>query len=112
MDCLFCQIAQQEIPADIVYEDDIVMVFKDINPKARVHHLIIPKKHIANFSQLSATDAQVLVKIMYTAKRIAREEGIDQSGYRLIFNVNDDGGQEVQHLHLHLIGGQKLGRMA
>jgi len=112
MDCLFCKIIKKEIPADIVFEDDSVIVFKDINPKAKIHHLIVPKKHIANFNELSAMDAQDLIKIMYTAKRIAGEEGIDKSGYRLIFNINDDGGQEVQHLHLHLIGGQKLGKMA
>jgi len=112
MDCLFCKIVNREIPADIVFEDELVMAFKDIHPKAMTHLLIVPKKHIPNFNHLEPATDPDLMAIMHTAQKLALDNGIDQTGYRLVFNTNDHGGQEVQHLHLHLIGGEKLGRMA
>ena len=111
MKSLFSKIIDKEIPADIVYEDDLVLAFKDIAPQAPTHILIIPKKEIATVNDVSPDDEQRLGRLLLVASKIAKEQGIDESGYRLIINVNEDGGQEVFHLHMHLLGGRSLGAM-
>ena len=108
MDCIFCKIASKEIAATIVYEDDDILAFRDINPVAPSHILIIPKKHIPTINDLSPEDQSLLGKMILVAKQIAEEEGISKSGYRLVLNCEKDGGQEVFHIHLHLIGGRKM----
>jgi histidine triad (HIT) family protein len=109
MNCIFCKIINGEIPANKVFESDSLFAFRDIDPKAPVHVLIIPKKHIASNNEVTEQD-EILVGSMFTAaKKIAKECGIDESGYRLVFNCNKDGGQAVGHLHLHLLGGRQLG---
>ena len=111
MSTIFAKIIRGEADADIVYQDDRVTCFRDINPAAPVHILIVPNKEIATVNDLADED-QVLVGYMFLiAKRLAREEGIDESGYRLIINCNRDGGQVVDHLHLHLLGGRPMGAM-
>ncbi|MEM9243248.1 MAG: histidine triad nucleotide-binding protein [Pseudomonadota bacterium] len=106
--CLFCKIVTGEIPANIVYEDDDVMAFDDIHPKAPVHKLIIPKKHIATLNDLTNDDMPIVGKLLQTAKLLAAKFNIAESGYRTVINCLDDGGQEVYHLHLHLLGGHRL----
>lgn len=108
---IFKKIIDKEIPADIVYEDDLVLAFRDIEPQAPTHILIIPKKEIATVNDVTEADEQVLGRLMIVAAKIAKEQSIDESGYRLIINVNEHGGQEVFHLHMHLIGGRSLGAM-
>lgn len=108
MDCLFCKIANKEIKGDIVYEDDKFVAFKDIKPKAPVHLLIVPRKHIESVNKLEEEDKELIGEMFLTAKRIAQKMGVDKTGYRLMFNVGRDSGQLVDHLHLHLIGGKKL----
>lgn len=108
MDCLFCKIAQKEIPSDFVYEDDQVFAFKDIHPLAPVHILIIPKRHIESINDLNDTDEGLAGHLILTAKKIAADLKISENGYKLLFRVGKNGGQEVEHVHLHLIGGTKL----
>ncbi len=108
-DCLFCKIAVGDIPSNKVYEDDEVLAFRDIAPKAPTHILIIPKKHIAALAEVTEEDACLLGKIQLLAKKLAEQEGIGESGYRLLTNSGPNSGQEVAHLHYHLIGGEKLG---
>ena len=108
MPCLFCKIVNKEIPTEIVYEDDKVLAFKDIEPKAPVHFLIIPKKHILAVDHLELQDKELIGELFFVAQKIAKEQGISQTGYRLIFNVGKDAGQTIDHLHLHLMGGKKL----
>ena len=103
--CLFCQIANGEMSTDILFENDILAVFKDIKPAAPVHLLIVPKKHIRSINDLSDEDRPILSELLMTAKDMAERQGIAGSGYRLFFNVERGGGQVVFHLHLHLIGG-------
>ncbi len=106
---IFSKIIRKEIPAAIVYETDTVLAFKDINPQAPVHVLIIPKKEIDRIHNLdTATESAVLADLFSAARKIADELGIAGKGYRLVINNGDDGGQEVQHLHLHLLGGRKM----
>lgn len=107
-DCLFCKIISGEIPATIVYQDDSVVAFDDINPQAPIHKLIIPREHIATINDVESAHEATIGKMVLAAKQIAKENSIDESGYRLVFNCNKDGGQEVYHIHLHLIGGKKL----
>ncbi|WP_227767526.1 histidine triad nucleotide-binding protein [Zhaonella formicivorans] len=107
-DCLFCKIVKKEIPAQIVYEDDKIMAFKDINPAAPVHILLIPKKHIPDLTALEPVDAEVIGHLHLVAKQIAEEQGVAESGFRLLNNCKEDGGQVIYHLHFHLIGGRKL----
>lgn len=109
MSCLFCAIIKKEIPSEIVYEDIDLVVFKDINPKAPVHILIVPKKHIPTINDLAENDIELMGKLIYQAKIIAKEQGISESGYRLVFNCGRDAGQIVAHIHLHLLGGASLG---
>ncbi|KKS37973.1 MAG: histidine triad nucleotide-binding protein [Candidatus Sungbacteria bacterium RIFCSPLOWO2_12_FULL_41_11] len=103
VDCIFCKIIKKEIPSDIVYEDSDVVVFKDIHPKAPIHHLVVPKAHIQSIAHLEANHNEIISKLIYVAKRVAQDE--DLAGYKLVFNVGREGGQVVDHLHLHLLGG-------
>lgn len=103
MNCLFCQIAQGEKQADVVYEDNDVKVFKDIHPKAPVHLLVIPKIHIQSIAHLEENHSDVIARIIYAAKATAAKLGLQ--GYKLVFNVGREGGQVIDHLHLHLLGG-------
>lgn len=107
-DCLFCKIVAGDIPADIVYEDDDVMAFRDINPQAPTHVLIIPKRRIPTINDLEPSDAETVGKLFLAAKAIAEAEGIAESGYRVTMNCNGDGGQTVFHIHLHLLGGRSM----
>jgi histidine triad (HIT) family protein len=104
-DCLFCKIVNREIPSEFLYEDDTYVVFKDINPAAPVHLLLVPKKHIRSINDLSPEEGDVISGLFMVAKEMAREQGVNESGYKLLFNVEKGGGQEIFHLHLHLIGG-------
>ena len=106
---LFTKIINHEIPADIKYQDDDVTVFADINPRARVHLLVVPTRAIASVNDLEDGDALLIGKLVLTAKKMAEQLGIAADGYRLIFNVGEHGGQAVPHIHLHLIGGEPLG---
>lgn len=107
-DCLFCKIINKEIPSDLVYQDDWVTVFKDIHPVAPVHLLIVPNKHIPSVIEMEQGDGEVMGKLFSTAKKVAEELNIHQSGYRLIINNGPDGRQEIHHLHMHLLGGAKM----
>ncbi|WP_415902983.1 histidine triad nucleotide-binding protein [Neptuniibacter sp. QD29_5] len=109
MDCLFCKIINKEIPAEIIYEDEHVIAFNDISPQAPTHALIIPRKHIATLNDISAEDTEIVGHMVKTASTIAKQLGIDESGYRTVFNCNSDGGQTVYHIHLHLLGGKPMG---
>lgn len=111
MPTIFSQIVRGEIPADIVYQDEEVTAFRDINPAAPTHILIIPNKAIPTVNDLSSEDQLVAGRMLLLASQLAEEEGIAEDGYRLIINCNEYGGQEVYHLHLHLIGGRPLGPM-
>jgi histidine triad (HIT) family protein len=108
MDCIFCQIASGKIPSDIVYQDKEILAFRDINPKAPVHILIIPKKHIVSLNQISQSDTALVGRMVAVASRLAKDEGIDKKGYRLTINCGKEGGQLVLHLHMHLLGGRQL----
>lgn len=109
MACLFCKIVAGDIPSDVVYESEEILAFKDINPQAPVHILVIPKKHIANFAVIEDIDHLLLSKMMLVIRDLAKQEGIDQTGYRVSTNHGEHGGQEVDHLHFHLLGGKRLG---
>ena len=108
MDCLFCKIIARQIPADIVYEDDKILAFNDISPQAPVHILVIPKEHIDRISNLEESNKEIISELIFTAKKLAEEKEIAESGYRLVLNNNKDAGQAVFHIHLHLLGGRKL----
>ena len=108
---IFSKIIKQEVPADIIYQDDLVTAFRDINPKAPVHILIIPNKLIPTINDIEDCDELMLGRLFTVAKNIAKSEGISQNGYRLIMNCNQHGGQEVYHIHMHLVGGEPLGPM-
>lgn len=111
MSTIFSKIVKGEANADIVYQDDLVTAFRDINPAAPTHILIVPNKEIPTVNDLTEADEQVAGRMFVVAKKLAEEEGIAEKGYRLIVNCNDHGGQEVYHLHMHLIGGRPLGPM-
>jgi histidine triad (HIT) family protein len=106
MDCLFCKIINKEVPSDIVYEDSKVVVFKDINPKAPIHFLVVPKKHIASISQLEEKDKELVTDLILVIKKITKEKNI--TGYKIVINVGREGGQVIDHLHLHLLSGQPI----
>jgi histidine triad (HIT) family protein len=108
MDCLFCGIANGDIPADIVFENDVLMAFRDVSPKAPTHILVIPKKHIESMNHATPNDDALLGQLMLKAADIAEKEGLKDPGYRLIVNTNDHGGQTVYHIHLHLLGGRQM----
>lgn len=109
MEDIFCQIAAGKMQSDVVYKDDKVTAFRDVRPVARTHILIIPNRHIASIAEATEDDAPLLGHMMLVAKRLAEEEGIAASGYRLVINNGPDAGQAVPHLHVHLIGGRELG---
>ncbi len=102
MDCLFCKIVNKEIPADVIYEDDKIIAFKDINPKADIHILVIPKKHIVSINHLKEEDKTLIGDLILVIKKIAKDKNL--KGYKIIINVGREGGQIVDHLHLHLLG--------
>lgn len=104
MDCLFCKIINKEISSEIIYENEEILVFKDINPKASIHFLIVPKKHIESINQLEESDREIISNLIFTAKKIAKEKSIE--GYKLIFNVGRKGGQIIDHIHLHFLAGE------
>jgi histidine triad (HIT) family protein len=106
-DCLFCKIVAGDIPSDMVYEDDQIMVFKDINPRAAVHLLVVPKIHLDSLDELTNEHQTLIGHIMLQLPRLARAQGLD-NGFRTIINTGPDGGQEVGHLHIHILGGQGL----
>jgi histidine triad (HIT) family protein len=106
---IFSKIINREIPADIVHEDDDVLGFRDVNPQAPVHVLFIPKRPIATLNDLGAGDAELVGKLILAAAAFARREGFAEQGYRTVINCNDDGGQSVYHIHLHLLAGRRMG---
>ena len=107
-ECLFCKIRDGEIPAEVVYEDDEVLAFNDVNPQAPVHVLIIPKKHISTVNDAGPDDAAIIGNMMLAAKDIANTRKIAADGYRLVVNCNQNAGQTVFHIHLHLLGGRRM----
>ena len=107
-ECLFCKMVSGVIPCDKVHENEHVLAFRDIDPKAPTHILIIPKKHITTLNEINKNDQDLLGELLLTAKKIAKDEGIDTSGYRTVFNCNSDGGQTVFHIHMHLLGGRPM----
>ena len=109
MACIFCEIINKNIPSEIVFEDDEIMAFRDVDPRAPVHILIIPKRHISGLSDAKESDKELMGRICLAAAEIAEREGINLSGYRLVANTGSDAGQAVDHLHFHLLGGRALG---
>ena len=107
-DCLFCKIARREIPATLVYEDERVAAFQDLNPQAPTHILVIPKRHIPTLNDLSTEDDRLVGELVRRAGAIAAERGLSAGGYRTVFNTNRDAGQTVFHIHLHLLGGRAM----
>lgn len=108
-DCLFCKIANKEIPSQYVYEDDLVIAFNDIEPQAPHHILIIPKEHISSAMELNEENAKIVSHIFLVAGKIAKKLGFDENGFRIVNNCGKDGGQTVGHLHFHVLGGRNLG---
>jgi histidine triad (HIT) family protein len=107
-DCLFCKVRDNEIPADIVYENDDVLAFNDVNPHAPAHILIIPRKHISTINDLHDGDELIMGKLFSAAKIIAKQKGVSDDGFRLVVNCNEDAGQTVFHIHMHLLAGRTL----
>ena len=107
-ECLFCKMVSGDIPCEKVYENELILSFRDIDPKAPTHILIIPKKHIETLNEINENDQDLLGELLLMAKKIAKDEGIDSSGYRTVFNCNADGGQTVFHIHMHLLGGRLM----
>ncbi|MCA1799145.1 MAG: histidine triad nucleotide-binding protein [Xanthomonadaceae bacterium] len=108
MTCLFCKMAAGEIAPDIVYEDDAVLAFRDLNPQAPTHVLVIPREHISTLNDLDSSHAPLLAKMFAAAQKVAQTEGIAERGYRTVFNCNAEAGQSVFHLHLHVLGGRAM----
>jgi histidine triad (HIT) family protein len=108
-DCLFCKIIDGKIPSEKLFEDDSFIAFKDINPQSKVHILIVPKRHIAKLSDCVDSDQKLLSGLLLTANKVAKDQDIAESGYRVVINSGEEGGQVVFHVHLHLMGGEKLG---
>lgn len=109
--CVFCKIIADELPSQKLYQDQSITAFRDINPVATTHVLVVPNKHIPSTNELAAEDEKLVGRLFTIARQIAEEEGIEESGYRLIINTGPDAGQEVFHLHLHLIGGRRMGHL-
>jgi histidine triad (HIT) family protein len=107
-DCIFCKIAAGEIPSEQVYADEDMVAFRDINPQAPVHVLVIPREHIVGLGDLSGTDAELLGRLLQVASEVAEAEGLTEPGYRVVINWGADGGMEVPHLHLHVLGGRQM----
>ena len=105
-DCIFCQIAQGQTDTQMLYQSDTLVVFKDINPHAPVHLLLVPKKHIRSINDLTDADQEILAELIMVAKEMAKEQDVARSGYKLLYNVEKGGGQLIFHLHLHLLGGR------
>ncbi len=110
-DCIFCKIAQGEIPATKLYEDDEIVAFEDVNPQAPVHFLVIPKAHIPTLDDVDSSQANLIGKMLVRGAALAREKGVAADGYRQIINCRGNGGQIVFHLHLHIVGGRKMGKL-
>lgn len=108
MSCLFCKIVSGEIPATVVFEDPEIIVIRDIGPQAPTHLLVLPKQHIATINDTDSKDEQLLGRMILTGKKMAKAEQISENGYRLVFNINSGGGQEVYHIHLHVLGGRQM----
>ncbi|OUW80485.1 MAG: histidine triad nucleotide-binding protein [bacterium TMED217] len=108
MSTIFTKIINKEIPAEILFENENVLAFRDINPQAPIHFLVIPKKEISTLNDLEETDKDIVGELFIVAKNLAKEEGIADSGYRTVFNCNEDGAQTVYHIHLHVLGGRQL----
>jgi len=108
MSCVFCKIASKEIPAKLIFEDERLMAFDDLHPVAPVHILIVPKQHLATVNEVTEQNKLLLGEMILLAKKIAQDKGIAAGGYKLIFNCGENGGQVIQHIHLHLIGGEKI----
>lgn len=107
-DCIFCSIVEGQIPGEIVYSDKLVTAFRDISPLAPVHLLIVPNRHLASINDLGPDEEAAAGRMLAVARKLAEQEGVDDSGYRLIINTGPHAGQEVHHLHMHLIGGQRM----
>ena len=107
-ECIFCRIVERTIPSKIVFEDDQVVAFEDVNPQAPVHVLVVPRRHVASIAELQAVDAGLLGHLMVTGAAIAKQKGIAESGYRAVVNTGKNGGQTVFHLHLHILGGRPM----
>ena len=107
-DCIFCKICEQKIPTDFLYRDREVVVFRDISPKAPVHLLIVPCRHIQSVNELTEKDSDLIAKMFFVAQKMAKREKVAKSGYKLIFNVGRGGGQMIDHLHLHLLAGKRF----
>jgi len=108
MDCIFCQIIAGKVPSEIIYQDEELIAFRDINPQAPTHLLIIPKKHVPSLAQMSQADLSLIGSMVAVAHKLAKEDGIAETGYRLVVNCGEWGGQLVPHLHMHLLGGRRL----
>lgn len=108
MDCIFCKISNHEINSNIVFENEFVIAFEDLNPVAKVHVLVVPKKHMDSVMKIEDEDAKYIVEIHKAIKEVAKIKGIDENGFRVITNCGENGGQTVKHLHYHVIGGEKL----
>jgi len=108
VECIFCRIVAGEIPGEIIYQDEEVIAFRDINPQAPIHLLLIPRKHIPSLAHLSEAGSSLIGHMVAIANQLAKKEGVSESGYRLVINCGEEGGQLVPHLHLHLLGGRRL----
>jgi len=107
--CIFCKMAKGEIQPDVVYDDDEILAFRDLNPQAPTHVLVIPKRHISTLNDLVAADAALTGRLLLVAKKVAEQDGIAERGYRTVMNCNAEAGQSVFHIHLHLLGGRRMG---
>lgn len=108
MSCIFCKIGSKEIPSQTVFENENILAFKDLNPQAPVHILVIPKKHISSINEINSENSFIVAEIFEAINKIVENEGIKESGYRVISNCGEDGCQSVEHLHFHIVGGKKL----
>jgi len=108
MDCIFCKIVAGEIPSDTLYKDEEIIAFRDINPMAPTHLLVIPRKHIASLADMAEVESSLVADMVKVANQLAKSEGITESGYRVVINCGQQGGQLVPHLHMHLLGGRQL----
>jgi histidine triad (HIT) family protein len=106
--CIFCQIVAGEIPAEVVFRDEGLLAFKDRNPQAPTHILVIPRRHVASVNELTDADAELAGRLVVAAGKVAGEQGLVEGGYRLVLNTGDDGGQTVHHIHLHVLGGRRM----
>ena len=109
MECIFCGIVNRSLPAELIYESDLIVAFRDITPQAPTHVLIVPREHVESVAQLDESHTELLGEMFLAANAIAQQEGIGETGYRLVFNCGRAAGQSVDHVHLHLLGGRKLG---